>query len=45
MNQKVYIDQIFELIITPWINTHHNFMLEEEGNLGHRIEKSNIIWT
>lgn len=36
MCQRVYIDQIFEPIVRPWIDAHHDFVLEEDGDSGHR---------
>ena len=45
MSQKVYIDQILESIVKPWINVHHDFVLEEDDDLGHRLGKSNIVHT
>lgn len=29
MSQRVYIDQILEPIVKPWIDAHHDFVLEE----------------
>ena len=45
MSQKVYIDQILEPIVKPQIDTHHDFVLEEDGNLDHKPGKSNIVCT
>ena len=45
MSQKVYIDQILEPIVKPWIDAHHDFVLEEDGDSGHGPEKSNIVRT
>ncbi len=32
MNQQVYIDQILEPIVKPWIKAHQDFVLEEDGD-------------
>lgn len=45
MSQRVYIDQILEPIVRPWIETHHDFVLEEDGDSGHGPGKSNIVRT
>lgn len=45
MSQKVYIDLIFQPIVKPWIEVHHNFVLEKDGDLGHGPRKSNILCT
>ena len=45
MGQQVYIDQILEPIVKPWIQVHQDFVLEEDGDLGHRPGKSNIVRT
>ena len=29
----------------PWIDTYHDFVLEEDGDSGHGPEKSNIVGT
>lgn len=42
MGQQVYIDQILEPIVKPWIQVHQDFVLEEDGDLGHGPGKSNI---
>ena len=43
MSQRVYIDQILEPIVKPWIETGHNFALEEDGDSGHGPGKGNIV--
>ena len=43
MSQQVYIDQILEPIVKPWIQTHQDFVLEEDGNSGHGPGKLNIV--
>lgn len=45
MSQQVYIDQILEPIVKPWIQTHQDFVLEEDGDSGHGPGKSNIMRT
>ena len=45
ISQKVYIDQIFQPIVKPRIDAHHDFILEEDGDLGHGPGKSNIVCT
>ena len=45
MSQKIYIDQIFQPFIKPWIEAYYNFVLKENGNLSHGPGKSNIICT
>ncbi len=43
MSQQVYINQILELIVKRWIQAHQDFVLEEDGDLGHGPGKSNIM--
>ena len=45
MSQQVYIDKILEPIVRPWLQTHHDFVLEEDRDLGHGPGKSNIVRT
>lgn len=45
MSQQVYIYQSLEPIVMPWVQAHSDFILEEDGNLGHGPEKSNIVRT
>ena len=40
MSQQVYIDQILEPIVKPWIQAHQDFVLEEDGDSGHGPGKS-----
>jgi hypothetical protein len=35
MIHKVYIEQILEPIVKPWIIARHDFVLEEDGDSGH----------
>ena len=43
MSQKVYIDQILEPIVKPWIDAHYDFVLEEDSDSVHRLGTSNIV--
>ena len=45
MSQRVYIDQILQPVVKPWIEAHHDFVLEEDGDSGHGPGKSNIVRT
>lgn len=45
MSQQIYIDQILEPIVMPWIQAHQYFVLEEDGNSGHGPGKSSILRT
>ena len=45
MSQRVYIDQILGPVVKPWIEAHHDFVLEEDGDSGHGPGKSNIVRT
>jgi hypothetical protein len=45
MSQRVYIDQILEPVVKPWILAGHNFALEEDGDSGHGPGKGNIVRT
>ena len=44
VSQRVYIDQILGPIVKPWIDAHHDFVLEQ-GDSGHGPGKSNIVRT
>jgi len=35
MTQAVYIDQILEKAVKPWLEAGHDFVLEEDGDSGH----------
>lgn len=43
MSQRVYSD--LSAIVKPWIEAHHNFVLEKDGDSGHEPGKSNIVRT
>lgn len=45
MTQQVYIDQILEPVVKPWIESGQHFVLEEDGDSGHGPGKSNIVRT
>ena len=45
MTQKVYIEQILEPIVKPWLEADQKFVLEEDGDSGHGPSKSNIVRT
>lgn len=45
MSQQVYIDQILEPIVKPWLMAGHDFALEEDGDSGHGPSKHNIVRT
>ena len=45
MSQRVYIDSILEPTVKPWIEAKHDFVLEEDGDSGHGLGKSNIVRT
>ena len=38
----MYIDKILEPFFKPWLQAHHDFVLEEDGDSGHGPRKSNI---
>lgn len=44
INYKVYINQIFYLIIKSYIEIYYDCVLEKNNNSDNRLEKSNIIW-
>ena len=44
MSQKVYINQILELIVKALIDMHYDFVLEEDSDSNHGPEKSNIVY-
>ncbi len=39
----MYIEKILEPVVKSWLQAHHDFVLEEDGDLGHRPGKSNIV--
>ena len=39
----MYIDKILEPVVKPWLQAHHDFVLEEDGDSGHGPGKSNIV--
>jgi hypothetical protein len=43
MLQRVYIDQILEPIVKPWLEEGQDFVLEEDGDSGHGPSKKNIV--
>jgi transposase len=43
MTQSVYINQILEPIVKPWIEAGHDFALEEDGDSGHGPAHNNNI--
>jgi len=43
MSQRVYIDQILEPIVKPWIDRGDKFVLEEDGDSGHGPGKANNV--
>lgn len=45
MTLKCYRDDILEPIVKPWILRKDDFVLEEDGDLGHGTGKSNIVRT
>jgi hypothetical protein len=45
MSQQVYIDQILEPIVKPWLDTGHDFVLEEDGDSGYGPGKNNPVRT
>lgn len=45
MSQQVYIDQILEPIVKPWIQARQDFFSGEDGDLGHGHGKSSIVRT
>jgi hypothetical protein len=45
MSQSVYIDQILEPIVKPWLDRGDKFVLEEDRDSGHGPGKSNIVRT
>jgi hypothetical protein len=42
MSQRIYIDQILEPIVNPWIQHGDKFVLED-GDSGHGPGKNNIV--
>lgn len=45
ISQKVYIYQMFESIMKPWINIYHDFIWEEDSDISYGLGKSNIVYT
>lgn len=45
MKQEVYINQILEPVVKPWLEADHDFVLEEDNDSGHGPGKSNIVRT
>ncbi len=45
MSQRVYIDQILEPVVKPWLEAREDFVLEEDGDSGHGTSQSNIVRT
>ena len=43
MSQRVYIDQILDTIVKPWLDQGHNFVLEEDSDSRRELGKSNIV--
>ena len=43
MSQGVYITQILEPIVQPWIEDGRDFVLKEDGDSGHGPSKSNPV--
>lgn len=43
MSKRVYIDQILEPVVKPWIATGQDFVLEEDGDSGHGTGKQDDI--
>ncbi|KAF2026267.1 hypothetical protein EK21DRAFT_115950 [Setomelanomma holmii] len=43
MTQPVYIDQIFEPVVKPWLERGDDFVLEEDGDSGYGLGKSNVV--
>ena len=44
MSLLVYVNQILELVVKPWILQDHDFALEEDGDNGHgKAKKNNIV--
>lgn len=44
ISQYIYINKNFEPIIQPWLQAYHDFVLEEDRDLEHRLGKSNIMY-
>ena len=40
MTHKVYIDSILDPVVKPWIERKDDFVLEEDGDSGHRTGKA-----
>ena len=45
MSQQAYIDKIFEPIVKPWLQTHDDFVLEQDVNWEYGPGKSKIVRT
>ncbi|KZL63819.1 hmg box protein, partial [Colletotrichum incanum] len=43
MSQQVYLDQILKLVVGSWIDNGEQFVLEEDGDSGHRPGGKNIV--
>ena len=43
MSQQVYINQILELVVKPWLDAGEDFALEEDGDSGHGPGKANPV--
>ncbi|KAF2624677.1 hypothetical protein BU25DRAFT_132015 [Macroventuria anomochaeta] len=45
MTQRAYINQILEPHVKKWLERGDQFTLEEDGDSGHGLNKSNIVKT
>ena len=45
MTHQVYIDQVLEPIVKPWLERGDNFVLEEDNDSGHGTSARNIVCT
>jgi hypothetical protein len=43
LSHRVYIDQILEPVVLPWIMRGDDFVLEEDGDSGHGYSKNNTM--
>ena len=43
MSHEVYINQILEPVVKPWIQSGQDFVLEEDGDSDHGTGSNNIV--
>ena len=43
MSHEVYINQILEPVVKPWIQSGQDFVLKEDDDSGHGTGSNNIV--